>query len=174
MRWKHCFNYTPLRLDSATHPLLELRSLCVGHAVRLAHDGDDVDPCAKSAHELDVHLPKAVSGVDEVEEAVYTVVPEARVTLDTGLLGENVVVLPLEEADDLLEGILVVDVVTKPGRVHNGKADAHAILVKLDVDGLDADALLDVSGLRVVRDLVSNDLGLAEGVNEGGLSCGVQ
>jgi hypothetical protein len=41
------------------------------------------------------------SGGDEVEHSMDSVVPEARVTLDTGLLGENVVVLPLEVADDL-------------------------------------------------------------------------
>lgn len=42
---------------------------------------------------------------DEVEHGVNAVVPEARVTLDTGLLGENVVVLPLEVADNLGEAI---------------------------------------------------------------------
>lgn len=50
----------------------------------------------------DVYVPVA-SGCDEVEHSVDTVVPEARITLDTRLLCENVVILPLEEADDLRE-----------------------------------------------------------------------
>lgn len=40
---------------------------------------------------------------DEVEQSVHPVVTEARVTLDTGLLGKNIVVLTLEVAHDLLE-----------------------------------------------------------------------
>jgi hypothetical protein len=42
-------------------------------------------------------------GCDEVEQDVNTVVAESRVTLDTRLLGENVVVLALEVADDFAE-----------------------------------------------------------------------
>jgi hypothetical protein len=34
---------------------------------------------------------------------MHTVVPEARVTLDTRLLGENVIVLSLQVSDDLRE-----------------------------------------------------------------------
>lgn len=41
------------------------------------------------------------SGGDEVEHGMHTIVPEARVTLDTRFLGQNVIVLPLEVADDL-------------------------------------------------------------------------
>ena len=40
---------------------------------------------------------------DEVEQSVNSVVPEARVTLDTGLLRENVIVLALQVANNLLE-----------------------------------------------------------------------
>ena len=40
---------------------------------------------------------------DEVKKGVDTVVPEARVTLDTRLLGENVVVLALKVPYDFLE-----------------------------------------------------------------------
>ena len=43
------------------------------------------------------------SGRDEVEKCVNTVVAEAGVTLDTGLLCENVVILPLEVTNNLLE-----------------------------------------------------------------------
>lgn len=38
---------------------------------------------------------------DEVQQDVDAIVAESGVTLDTGLLGENVVVLPLEVSDDL-------------------------------------------------------------------------
>lgn len=44
-------------------------------------------------------------GGDEVEKYVYTVVAEAGVTLDTGLLGKNVVVLSLKIANDLSEAV---------------------------------------------------------------------
>lgn len=33
---------------------------------------------------------------DKVEESVYTVVTESRVTLDTGLFSENVIILAFE------------------------------------------------------------------------------
>jgi hypothetical protein len=40
---------------------------------------------------------------DEVEHSVHTVVSEAGVTLDTRLLSKNVIVLPLEVANNLGE-----------------------------------------------------------------------
>ena len=43
------------------------------------------------------------SGRDEVEESMNPVVAETRVTLDTGLLRKNVIVLALEMANNLLE-----------------------------------------------------------------------
>jgi hypothetical protein len=43
------------------------------------------------------------SGCDEVQQHVHTIVAETGVTLDAGLLGENVIVLSLEEANDLGE-----------------------------------------------------------------------
>ena len=42
---------------------------------------------------------------DEVQKSMDTVVAEAGITLDTRLLCENVVVLPLEVTDDLLEAM---------------------------------------------------------------------
>lgn len=45
------------------------------------------------------------SGGDEVEEGVHPVVPETGVTFDTGLLSENVIVLALQVADNLLEAV---------------------------------------------------------------------
>lgn len=40
---------------------------------------------------------------DKVEHGVDAVVAEARVTLDSGLLGENVIILSLQETEDLGE-----------------------------------------------------------------------
>ena len=40
---------------------------------------------------------------DEVEQGMDTVIAEAGVTLDTRLLGKNVIILPLEVADNLGE-----------------------------------------------------------------------
>ncbi len=38
---------------------------------------------------------------DKVEHGVHTIVSEAGVTLDTRFLSKNVIVLPLQVADDL-------------------------------------------------------------------------
>ena len=46
---------------------------------------------------------RVTSGGDEVEQSVHPVVAEARVTLDTGLLGQDIIVLAFEVADNLLE-----------------------------------------------------------------------
>lgn len=43
---------------------------------------------------------------DKVQQRVNTVIPETGVTLDTALLGQDIVVLTLEVADDLLEPVL--------------------------------------------------------------------
>ena len=40
-------------------------------------------------------------GSDEVKHGMDTVVPETRVTLDARLLGKNIIVLPLEVANNL-------------------------------------------------------------------------
>ena len=50
------------------------------------------------------------SGRDEVEKSVNTVVPEAGVTLNARLLREDVVVLALEVANNLLESGAYVQV----------------------------------------------------------------
>lgn len=44
-------------------------------------------------------------GRDEVEQDVDAVVPKTRVTLDTGLLSKNVIVLPLEVSDNLAKAV---------------------------------------------------------------------
>lgn len=77
---------------------------------------------------------------NEVKHGVDTVVPEARVTLNTRLLGQNVIVLSLEVADNLCEADpwmsvymrdsigerlvepgFVVDLVTEPRGINNGQ-----------------------------------------------------
>lgn len=42
---------------------------------------------------------------DKIEQAVNPVVPKARVTLNPGLLGQDVIVLTLEVAHNLLETV---------------------------------------------------------------------
>jgi hypothetical protein len=48
----------------------------------------------------EVSIPMA-GGCDKVQQYMYTVVTESRVTLNTRFLCENAVVLSLEVADDL-------------------------------------------------------------------------
>ena len=48
---------------------------------------------------------------DKVEESVYTVIPEARVTFDPRLFSKNIVILAFEIADNFLESIKTI----KPG-----------------------------------------------------------
>ena len=45
------------------------------------------------------------SGCDEIEKNVNTIVAETRVTLDTGLLCKNIIVLSFKEANDLAEAM---------------------------------------------------------------------
>jgi hypothetical protein len=47
-------------------------------------------------------------GRDEVKHGVDTVVPESRVTLDSRLHGQNVVVLSLEVANNLREAVYLL------------------------------------------------------------------
>ena len=139
-------------LDVLHNALLEATELTGGKRVGLADDRDDINAGGKAAHKLDVHLPQRVAGGrDEVQERVHPVVAETRVTLDTGLLGENIVVLALEVTNDLLEAgaeganearnakegrrlnirELVVDVVTKARGINNGQGDADTVLLEL-------------------------------------------
>lgn len=110
--------------NSSTHPLLERSELCGRQSVRLADHWDDVDSGRKSSHQLNVHLPEStaqsariqiahclhlrVTGRrDEVEQRVNSVIPEPRISLDSRLFSENVVVLSFEIARDFLEAAVV-------------------------------------------------------------------
>ncbi len=50
---------------------------------------------------------------DKVKHGVHPVVPEARVTLDTRLLGKNVIILPLKVANNLGEAVTTVSLVIR-------------------------------------------------------------
>jgi hypothetical protein len=99
---------------------------------------------------------------------MYSVVPEAGITLDARFFGQNVVVLTFKMSDDFLKGELVINVITKARRVNNGERNANAVFLKLNVDWLDPDTLFDVRGIWVVRDFVRQNLRLAQSVDEGG------
>lgn len=77
-------------------------------------------------------LPVAGRG-DEVKENVDTVVAESWVTLDAGLLGENVIVLSLKVSLNLGEASLVVDLVSEAWGVDDGQRDARSFLIQLEL-----------------------------------------
>ncbi len=58
---------------------------------------------------------------DEVEEDVNAVITESWVTLDTGFLCKNIVVLSLEVSDNLAETGLVVDLISETWCVDHGQ-----------------------------------------------------
>jgi hypothetical protein len=96
-----------------------------------------------------------------------TVVTEAGITLDTRFFSQNIIVLTLEVANDLLEGRLIINVVSESGRIYDGEGDPNTILVQFNVDWFDSDSIFNVSGLWIVGYFVRQNLGLAKGVHEG-------
>ena len=115
-------NRNAVVLDVLHHQLLGLGQLRGRERVGAADDRDDVDAGREALHQLDVELAEAGGRVslismpslgpglgyipmagrgDKVEHGVHTIVSEAGVTLDTRFLGKNVIVLPLQVADDL-------------------------------------------------------------------------
>lgn len=77
-------------------------------------------------------LPVAGWG-DEVKKNVNTIVAESWVTLDAGLLSENVIVLSLKVSLNLGEASLVVDLVSKAWGVDDGQRDARSFLIQLQL-----------------------------------------
>lgn len=104
-------------LNILHNELLRLSELTGSERVGAANNGDNVDAGSKALHELDVEfsettmceecltrggmfLPVTGRG-DEVEHSMNSVVPETRVSLDTRLLGKNIVILSLKISDNL-------------------------------------------------------------------------
>ena len=77
-------------------------------------------------------LPVAGWG-DEVKQNVDTVVAESWVTLDAGLLSENVIVLSLKVSLNLGEASFVVDLVSEAWGVDDGQRDARSFLIQLQL-----------------------------------------
>jgi hypothetical protein len=96
------------------------------------------------------------------------VVPETGVTLDTRLLGQNIIILSLEVADNLREASFVVNLVAESGGIDNGQGDTSALLIKLQLnsDGLDLDTLLNGRVGRIIGILVLQNTLAAESVDE--------
>lgn len=53
---------------------------------------------------------------DKIKESMHSVVPEARVTFDSGLFGKNIVILAFEIANNFLESIKTVQRVSSFAR----------------------------------------------------------
>jgi hypothetical protein len=88
-------------------------------------------------------------GSDEVEQGMDTIVTEARVTLNTRLLCENVVVLPLEIANNLSEALIwsavlevvyhpisnlpcfVINLISETWRIDDGQGNTSSFLIQL-------------------------------------------
>ncbi len=54
---------------------------------------------------------------DKVEERMHSVVPEARISLDSRFFCKNIIILALEVSNDLAKRSLVIDLISKPGCV---------------------------------------------------------
>lgn len=95
-----------------------------------------------------------------------TIIAETRVTLDTRLLGENVIVLSLEIANNFTKALsllvmfepcasmelvipcFVVNLISEAGGVHDGKRDAGSFFVQFQFYSLLA-TMIFVSILRI-------------------------
>jgi hypothetical protein len=82
---------------------------------------------------------------DKVQQDVYAIIPETRVTLDTRFLSQDVIVLPLQVADNLRKASLVVYLVAESGSIDNGQGDTGALLVKLKLWWLISNAVTDLT-----------------------------
>ena len=88
-------------------------------------------------------------GSDEVEQRMNTIIAEAGVTLDTGLLCENIVVLSLKIANNLTEAFywsailrvdahssvyiipcLVINLVSEAWCIHDSQGDAGSFFIQ--------------------------------------------
>jgi len=103
--------------------LLRLGEFGGCEGVCFANDRDDVDTGRETLHQLNVEFAKAAvisqrpknwfgafylpmaRRCDEVQQNVDAVIAEARITLDARLLGKNVIILPLEVANNFREAV---------------------------------------------------------------------
>ena len=110
---------------------------------------------------------------DKVEQDVDAIVPKSWVSLDSALLCENVIVLPLKIVADLCEARFVVHAITESWGIDDGQGHASTFLIKfklnserLDLDTRLASALV-VQVWRLFGIKMREDSLLAEGVDEG-------
>lgn len=100
-----------------TYTLFKGLEFAGGQRIGLANHGDYIDTGRQAAHQLDVDFTQTIiaskynlkkehkyirvaSGSDKVEKGVDPVVAEARITLDTRLFSQNIIVLTLDVASD--------------------------------------------------------------------------
>ena len=131
--------------------LLGLGQFGGGERVGLSNDRNDVNTGRQALHQFDIEFTQTVAGgCDEVEQNVYSVIPESRVTLNSRLLCKNIIVLALKVTDNFAEAIqksvhehlsgicvcvprLVVNLVTESGGIDDGQGDAGSFLVQLEL-----------------------------------------
>lgn len=83
------------------HEFLRFSELCWSERVGLANDGNDVNTWGEALHQFNIQFSQTMAGRgDEVEESVNAIIAESGVTLDSGFLSENVVILALEVSND--------------------------------------------------------------------------
>lgn len=127
--------------------LLGLGEFGRGEGIGFSDNGDDIDTRRKTFHQFDIQLAQAVTcGCDKVEEDMDTVVPEARVTLDSRFFSKNIVILAFEVSDDFTkaeeQSVLrrtcgtgfympgfIVNLVTKTGGINDGEGNPGAFVV---------------------------------------------
>lgn len=86
--------------------LLGLGQFSRSEGVGLSNNGDNVDTGREALHQFDIEFTQTVAGgCDEVKHDVHSVISEARVTLDSGFLCKNIIVLALEVTNNLTEAV---------------------------------------------------------------------
>ena len=61
------------------------------------------------------------------------IVPDSRITLDTGFFGKNVIVLTFQVAHNLSERCFIVDLVSEARRVDDRQRYTRAFLIQLEL-----------------------------------------
>ena len=108
---------------------------------------------------------------------MHAVIPKPWIALNPRLLGQNIIVLPLQITANLPKAGLIIHTITEARRIHNRQADPRALLIELQLHrhGLDLDRGLArrrvgaiVHVCRFIGVEVGEDVLFAEGVDEGG------